>query len=277
MSAFHQVRSPVDLMSAVGVAPLSAASAAFLDAATAAPADAATRRLFRSMSRQKWPTRAPRIVVRCSGRGSGKTTDAAWLGAFHLLCVDHDAHAMPGSRVYNLVIGPRRQTAAESARIQRAVLDQLAPLGVTYEVLGERSDAIELVVTSPRTACERVVRVVSFDSAAPRGYAIAFAHFPELGHAWTASTHVRRGCFAIRRCARAAGSRVSRLAGDREARIATSGSARRWVTSSATRQCQSVGCAMAKQGEPSTRRTRSTTRCSAGRTCATTSTGGQPR
>jgi hypothetical protein len=180
---FASCKSPVDLMRAVGVEPISPAIETFLDASCAAPPTKAQRVLLSKMSAQSWPKIAPKRVVLCAGRGSTKTTAAAWLSAFHLLCVDHDAHALPNSRIHNACFAPSKRQAAEAVRIERTVLDALAPLGVTYDITDGRGDGVELVITSPQTRCERISGIWSLADTTMRGFAFPFFRFTEAGHA----------------------------------------------------------------------------------------------
>jgi hypothetical protein len=163
-------------MRAAGVEPASPAIECLLDAAGGAEPTSVQRPIFAEMSSQPWPSKAPKRVVLCAGRGSTKTTAAAWLSVYHALCVDHDAHAAPGTRIYCASIAPTRKQSGEALRIVKTVLESLRDIGVRFEIAGERSDNVEIIITSPKRRCERVISIWSQEAASPRGFAFCFLH-----------------------------------------------------------------------------------------------------
>lgn len=178
---FASCASPVDLLRAVGADVGSPAIETILDAAYAATPTTEERRLWRELSPMPWPTRRARRIAECIGRRGLKTTSlVAPTCVYETLCVPHDEHALPGSRIYAIVVAPKIEQARESIRAIRACLDSLAPLGVTHEVR-DAAGAPEIVVTRPRGRCERVIRVVTADALSVRSLAVYFAAFDEAG------------------------------------------------------------------------------------------------
>src|SRR5258708_32915700 len=169
-------------MALAGARPPSVASAAFLRAASGARPAAGEGAAWAQICATPWPVSAPKTILRCSGRASFKTTDGGWLAAYHALSVDHDAHALPGSRIYCACVAPGKKQAAEGVRMTRAVLDAVARVGVRYSVRDVRGESTEIIIAAPRTACERVITVFAADIATPRGYAYAYLHLLEAGH-----------------------------------------------------------------------------------------------
>jgi hypothetical protein len=149
------------------------------DAMYAAEPTARQRELWPKVSRMRWPTKRARRIACCIGRRGWKTSKVmAWSLLFEALCVDHSAHASPGSRIFFVVVCPVLPQAREAVRAIRSALDELAGVGVRYEVRDLAGNA-EITITAPAAGCERVIAVMPADSISVRGRAIAFAAFDE--------------------------------------------------------------------------------------------------
>jgi hypothetical protein len=180
---FSAMQSPVDLMNACGIKPPSPQSECVLDATQAAQPTLPQRKIWKTLSKMPWPSRPPGIIVRCSGRGSFKTSDGAWWTAYHMLCVDHDEHALEGSRITHGVISSRKHTAADALRNTIIPFDALKERDlVDFDVRDGTGDSIELIVTKPKRRCVRVARVFPCNNVAGRGPAWASLQAVEHGH-----------------------------------------------------------------------------------------------
>jgi hypothetical protein len=176
---FGSARSPVDLFRGAGVDPASPAIEVVLDAAYACTPTKAQAKRWRDLSSMPWPTTKPRRIACCIGRRGLKTTEIlAKSCVFEALCVAHEDHAAPGSRIFGIIICPKLDQAREAMRAVRSALDALAPLGVRYDARDAQGSA-EVVLTSPRAGCEKIIRVVTADAVSVRGLAVFFAGFDE--------------------------------------------------------------------------------------------------
>lgn len=182
VAQLHACRDPNELRALAGLDPMQPAMRTFYRAGFGLALDADERTLLARVTAQRAPTSAAKVLAICAGRASRKTTSGGDWTAWHALCAGHDAHAAPGSRIVHGKIAPSRKQASEAARMQCAALDALAPLGVRFDVRDARGESVEIIVTSPRTACEHVISVFSLDADIARGFAWASVHFIEAGH-----------------------------------------------------------------------------------------------
>jgi hypothetical protein len=163
-----------------------------LKAIYAQPPTADDLRTWQSLSRMPWPRGKPRRVAACIGRRGLKTSGLlAWSCVYEALCVDHDAHAAEGSRLHFSVVAPLIAQAKEAVLAIRAVLDQLAPLGVRY-VLRDAAEAPEIVITNPRGRCEHIVIVETADAVGVRSKAKPWVGYDEWGFAPSGEGHAVR-------------------------------------------------------------------------------------
>lgn len=179
-SAFSKCKSPVDLMrlarAQVPSGYIAAVHRAFYGQAVS-PADQAE--LTRGERRGDWQD--PHTLVGCIGRRGRKTSGiVAWCVAFETLCVPHEQHAQPGSRVHAVIVAPEMRQAREAVREVRVVLDQLKALGVQY-VTRESGDRFEIQITRPVCAVEKVILVLPASEVSVRGFAVYFAAGDEAG------------------------------------------------------------------------------------------------
>jgi hypothetical protein len=179
MTEFSGCLSPSDLHALRRERDPTDAVQSIWDASYAMVPTVEQRAAWRKLSRQAWPTVAPRRVVACIGRRGWKTSKIlAWTLLFELLCVDHDEHAAAGSRIYFLVVCPRLAQSREALRAVRAALDELSHQGVAYEIR-DAAGTTEIVVKSPVSRVEKVIAIMSADAISVRGFAVAFAGFDE--------------------------------------------------------------------------------------------------
>jgi len=173
--------SPLDLMNLAGLAPPSEAIGTILAAAYAQAPTPAESKLWRQLSKMRWPKARPRRVAACIGRRGLKTSGIlAWSCVFETLCGGHELHALAGSRIYGVIVAPKLPQAREAVRAVRSVLDSLASIGVRY-VERDANGNPELVITEPVAPCERVITVEVCDELSARSRAVFFFGADEAG------------------------------------------------------------------------------------------------
>ncbi len=182
LNKLRDLNSPVDLLALANLKPASEPVGAALDAFYATRTSTPRQRKIWGnitphkgwFSRQSWPKARERRLVACVGRRGLKTSGLlAPIAVFETLCVDHDKYAAEQSRIYSLVIAPVLKQSREAMRAIRNVLDSLTPKIVTYDIRGS-NDSPEIVITSPKTKCERVISVQVADAISVRGTAVCF-------------------------------------------------------------------------------------------------------
>jgi hypothetical protein len=191
-AALASCSDPTQLMAVARVAPPSPAIATILRAAYAARPLGDDLRTWAAVSRMPWPKKKPRRVAACVGRRGLKTSGIlAWSCVFEALCVDHDSQAAEGSRLHFSVVAPLVAQAKEAVLAIRAVLDQLAGLGVRY-ALRDAADSPEIVVLAPRARCEHVIVVETADAVSVRSTAKPWIGYDEWGFAPSGDGHAVR-------------------------------------------------------------------------------------
>jgi hypothetical protein len=176
-----RLSSPLDLANAARVELPSSAVSTSLAALYGLAPTAEDKAVWKRISRQPWPKKRARRGAFVWGRRGLKTSGVlAWSCVFETLCGGHEKYAAPGSRIYAIVVAPRVPQAREAVLAIRAVLDQLAPLGVKYE-MRDANNAPEIVITEPAAPVERVIAVQTCDSVAVRSRAVFFLGADEAG------------------------------------------------------------------------------------------------
>lgn len=190
-SGLASCQSPCDLMRLAQVEPMSPYHKCILDALYGASPTVEQSRLWKDLSAMPWPNRAARRAALAAGRRFGKTSEiCGWVLPYEVLCVPHELHAAEGSRVYYLLIAPFLQQTRESFRAVRTAFDACARVGVRYE-LRDLGGQPELVVTSPASRVEKVVKVMSADAVSVRGFAVAFVALDECAFLPSSEWHAQ--------------------------------------------------------------------------------------
>lgn len=123
----------------------------------------------------------PREIVFCVGRRGLKTSTAALLLVFHVLCVAHDDEALAGSALTFPVVSPSKKQSRTALTSIRLVLDSLAALGVRFE---ERvsEDATEITILAPPSSVTKKITIFAAQDRTARGFASPCFVIDEAGH-----------------------------------------------------------------------------------------------
>ncbi len=173
---------PTHLRRLVGVEPPSLVIDMIQDAQYGRLPTAAQREQWPTVSNMPWPTAPVSTLVACIGRRGLKSSGIiAWSAVYEAIAGGHEAYAMPGGRIYFVIIAPEQRQSRETVRGVEAALQACRSLGVTY-TRKDPSGATELTLQGPGPCqCERVISIMTADNVSVRGFAVAFLALDEGG------------------------------------------------------------------------------------------------